>query len=505
MSDPDDLRDRMKAAAGLPAGAPEALKRRLRGMAAGPAAPRRPWWLAAAAGAAAGILAAFLIPSPVPVAAWIREGAAPGKARPEGSWRTLSKGETVACAGWRELRLPDGTVIDAAPGARLALLDPRPGTVARLEHGLAMFSVPPGKGALAVEVPEGRIEVPGTAFAVSVNDKEGARMKTRDWLVGGCSAALAVAVTSGVVRFTSADSAAPSREVRAGQQLLLDQEGEARLKAVGEREQALAAREQALACNQAMLAGRQKALADQAAAMKVAPGAPQASPEEDLKALLDNPAFLEIMQAETREAVRDAYAGLFGQWKLAEEVQEAVEGILAAQQAESQQGWQLMMDPNVTDEAVVRRGEAADARARLELAKHLSNPQIEELEAYRKEMPKRMMAQGIDQQLAPLGLADPVRDQVRQIILEEQQASNPLGEGLSVQAVHEFRTAGQGTALDAQNAKSVADKKAENARVVARAGGLMTPGQAKAFQDRLDQQVKMMESGIAMMKAMQGK
>ena len=217
-----------------------------------------------------------------PALAWERSGNAP--------WSRVEAGR--ALSNGREIRLPDGSNIDVAPGGRLTLGGSRPATTARLEAGTAFFSVNPGKERLSVAVPDGWVEATGegTAFGVTVNDHQGGPQMNRTWAIGSVAAVLAVGVTSGVVHYIGGNGEAVP--VKAGERLEVDRAGAAQVIALRQREEAVAAREKELQARAAELAAKEKAQSvspapppPDVAEVKPVPVLKELSPEE--KARLD--------------------------------------------------------------------------------------------------------------------------------------------------------------------------------------------------------------------------
>ncbi len=282
-----DLGDLLRSASPLPSGLPEEARHRLERLAAEGAPRRAAWGKPVGLGLAAGLLIALgggVLLRPPPALAWERQGVA---------WHPLAGGGSPDPAAWREIRLADGTTVDAAPGARLEVVGRRPGLVARLEEGTAFFSVPPGRGEFRVAVPGGRLEVVGTAFGVSVggqHSQKGEIQMKKSWVIGSASAVLAVGVTSGIVRYVGDAGGAPVVAVKAGEQLELDREAAAKLSVIKAREDALALGEKALAEREAILAAREGGMAPVPPAPAPAEAAPPAlaaqepGPEEKAKA-----------------------------------------------------------------------------------------------------------------------------------------------------------------------------------------------------------------------------
>jgi|GEM_PF-6508681 len=321
----EEIGDLLRGAGALPAGLPPGARHRLETLAASGRLGSATGALPSGIGIAAGVLLALgawaSLRSPGPVA-WERPGTGPGfPIRIAGPWRPVAAGSPLeAVETWREIRLADGSTVDAAPGTRLVVLSSRPGRVVSLEEGTAFFSVPSGKGDFRIEVPGGGVEVAGTAFGITVrNDgntgnrnKGGTEMTGRNpWMIGAASAAVAVAVTSGAIRFLHAD-ATPAQVVKAGSQLEIDRSGAARLATLQAREDELARRE-------AAVAKRERAPGPLAEAEKSAPSEKprtedpkpvEASPQERIrKAMLESAARIGGSMASlsnTKEAASDA-------------------------------------------------------------------------------------------------------------------------------------------------------------------------------------------------------
>ena len=331
-------------------------------------------------------------------------------------------------------------------------------------------------------------------------------MAMRDWMVGGCAATLAVAATLGVMRRGSADGAPPPE----APQLAADREQVARLKAALEREQALAVKEQAVTSREEALASQEKILAEQAKAVP-----PKAPGEDDasggilklLMSQLQDPVQLEIQKDQARSQAAMTYAALLETWELGEEARGALIEALAAHQLQGAEWMRLMLDPKMNDEEIVRCHDETEAAYRVELSRHLSNLQIEELQAFDQELAgqaRQTEAESVAQDLAPMRLSDPVRDRIRDILLDDQERTRePFKGGMTVSSVHAFRK-------DCLAAFSSADgmlgqKKAEKARIQARVVPLLTPEQARAWQEKDAQELKMIEASLQFLNSMEGK
>ncbi len=282
--DRDDLADRLHAAGPLPRGLPPGARARLEALAAS-----GPWtvrgggrWQALGLGLAAGIVLSLGIltvrsPRGDPTIAWTR-------AIPDGTWTLVATGSRLPedARAWREVRLADGSTIDVAPGCRLALgnrcgrslrsrdrcrRDPQPSTAVRLETGAAYFSVVPGAGTFAVEVPGGRVEVMGTAFEIAVRGdaQEGGMVTQRDWIVGSVTAIVTVTVTSGLVSYLDKHTG-ETLPIAAGERLEVDRDGARRLQQFAQRDRALTERERAVEARERRLRETEQAAADRAAA-----------------------------------------------------------------------------------------------------------------------------------------------------------------------------------------------------------------------------------------------
>ncbi|MBI4230587.1 MAG: FecR domain-containing protein [Planctomycetes bacterium] len=304
--DRDDLAERLRAVGPLPRGLPPGGRARLDALAAAgsPVARTGERWRAPGAGLAAGLVLSLSIlaaraPHGDRTVAWTR--ADPGE-----TWTPAASGERLegARAG-REVRLSDGSTVDLAPGCRLVLEGRRPGKVARIETGEALFSVVPGAGSFAVDVPEGRIEVVGTAFGIAVraDAREGGMITQRDWIVGSATAIVTVAVTSGLVHYMDS-GIGKATPVAAGERLEVDRDGARRLEQAAQRERALALRERTVEERERLLreaeqvAASREAIAADSSATVETPALPAELAEE------------ERARAEVLDAVQQLVAGM---------------------------------------------------------------------------------------------------------------------------------------------------------------------------------------------------
>lgn len=225
----------------------------------------------------------------------------------------------------------------------------------------------------------------------------------------------------------------------------------------------------------------------------------------------ENPAMRDQMRAGVRVQVGMLYGDLLDGWALDPQTRGAVEDLLTDRTMGRMELGFLVMDDAISEDEILRKQEEAMARSQEGMAAHLTSMQIAQVDTYEREIPGRMAARQVDQEIAGLGLEAAQREQVRAALLEEQIRSQEAlqtqfgGGGTGMQStnmtresIRQSRAMFSGEAGTGAMAASLQEMRASQERALDRVRPLMTPEQHEQLSRQREAQMRMIEMGMRM-------
>ena len=233
--------------------------------------------------------------------------------------------------------------------------------------------------------------------------------------------------------------------------------------------------------------------------------------------MMEDPAMKAQIRQEMKPQIEQMYGDFLRELGVEGETRAAIEEALADRMLSGMDLVAVLTDETLSEEEAARRLAEMHSESQTDLAAHLDAGQLQKLQDYDREMPVRIQARMIDQQLAVLKLQPAQQEQVKGVLLEEARSTQdslqvsmgsgpqgvPLSAPMSVEEVRKARKmmTGQGTE-DA--GKAVQTMRESQGRSFLRIQPLLTPEQFETFKKQQEAQLQMMEMGLKMMQEMGG-
>lgn len=223
---------------------------------------------------------------------------------------------------------------------------------------------------------------------------------------------------------------------------------------------------------------------------------------EMLSKMMKDPSMREMMREQQRAAVKMMYAGLFKEMDLSPEEKDKLVSILTDMQVKTIENSQAVLGDKKDGAPATPSLADSKKQANTDIKALLGEERYSQFDDYQKNLGERMQLDQIKNSLA--GQNVPMTDQqssrLYQIMKEERTAVPPVIPSDANQNPENLKTL-----MTADNVeKQLLWLEDYNARVLARAGEVLTPEQLKQYRAFQEQQAAMQKFGMRMAREMFG-
>ncbi|HMJ88876.1 MAG TPA: hypothetical protein VK530_03625 [Candidatus Acidoferrum sp.] len=225
---------------------------------------------------------------------------------------------------------------------------------------------------------------------------------------------------------------------------------------------------------------------------------------EMISKMMKDPSMREMMRDQQAAAVKMMYSGLFKDLNLTPEEKEKFTSLLTDAQMKHLESSQAMLGDKKEGSAGDASKSFADTKkqSEAEIKALLGDDRFKQYDEYQKNIGERMQVDQVRNSLAGqnLPLSDQQSSQLYQIMKEEKTALPPVIPSDANQSPDQLKTLMTPENID----KQVQWMEDYNARVLARAGQVLSAEQLKQYQAHQEQQTSMQKFGMKMAREMFG-